>query len=398
METNKLLELIADDDLGLLAVKPKQAGGLSEDERLAESFYEIADFVRAHGREPTEDPSNMQEARLAMRLANLRQDSEKAAALADLDEFELLTLPPAPESLDDILADDSLNLLGAGQDANDIFTLRHVTREVDTPDYVAQRKPCADFATYKAIFKACHADLKQGRRCLMPFVNEQQIRAGQFFILRGVMAYVAAVGNKEKKKTKVNARLRCIFENGTESDLLLRSLARNLYKDGRRISEPEDRLLDELQPAIGEEDTQTGIIYVLKSLSANPAVAGIEDLYKIGFSTTPVEERIKDAADDPTFLMGEVRVAATFHCYNLNPQKLELLLHKFFAKACLEVDVYDKAGRRHAPREWFVAPLPVIEEAIRLIVSGEVLDHVYDHESTLIRARATSSCLFSVRK
>lgn len=385
MDADKLRELIEDDDLGLLSVKPKQSNGLTEDERLVESFYEIVEFYRQQGREPDNDLANMQEAKLAMRLSSLRKDTEKAKVLIDLDEFGLLVPVKQPESIDDILNDDDLNLLGNSEE-DSIFTLRNVPQNIESPDYVAQRQPCKDFSRFEPLFKQCHADLQSGKRILRPFVNEQQIQAGEYFILSGIMVYVAEVGDKEKKKQKVNARLRCIFENGTEGDLLLRSLARNLYKDGRRITEHEDRLMDDLNN-ITDEDGQTGFIYILRSLSTDPQITALKDLYKIGFSTVPVKERVKNAKDDPTYLMAPVHILETFECYNLNPQKLELLLHRFFGKVCLEVDVFDRDGKRYTPREWFMAPLPVIEEAIALIISGEVINFEYDDRSKLIIRR-----------
>lgn len=385
MDADKLRELIEDDDLGLLDVKPKQANGMTEDERLAESFFEITIFYGEHGREPENDMANVQESRLAMRLSNLRKDPEKIKELVDLDEFDLLQPIKEIESIDDIFEDDDLDILGDG-DSDSIFNLKHVPQNTESPDYVASRKPCKDFEQFEPLFKQCHADLKSGKRSLRTFVNEQQIQVGEFFVLSGVMVYVSDMGDKEKKNKKVNARLRCIFENGTEGDLLLRSLARNLYKDGRRITEHEDRLMDDLNN-IAAEDSQTGHIYVLKSLSQNPDIAPIHDLYKIGFSTVPVEERIKNAEDDPTYLMAPVHIVETFECFNLNPQKLELLLHRFFGTVCLEVDVFDNAGKRHTPREWFIAPLPIIEEAIELIISGDIVNHVYDDEAKLMRLK-----------
>lgn len=381
MDADTLRSLIADDDLGLLDVKPAPGKAPTEAERLVEGFFEIQDFYRENGREPENDMTNIQEARLAMRLKGLRENPSKCAELLDLDEFGLLVPTPAPESIDDILDDDFLQVLDTPED--DIFQLRHVPESIEMPDYVARRRPCDTFEQYESLFKDCHADLAEGKRLLKPFANEQQIQQGQFFILRGVMGYVEHVGDKEKKKGKVNARLRCIFENETESDMLLRSLSCELYKDGRRVTEHEDRLMDDLNQ-VAEEDALTGTIYILKSLSANPAIAEMRDLYKIGFCTTTVEERIKSAENDSTYLHAPVHVVETFVCYNLNPQKLELLLHRFFGQACLNIDVFDESGRRYAPREWFVVPLAVIEEAIELMISGQIIHYTYDEELKLI--------------
>lgn len=385
MDTEALRKLIEDDDLGLLEVKPSQSSARSPEERLIEKFYKISEFYHAHDREPTKDPSNMQEATLAMSLEGIRNSPDSICILQNLDECGLLEPPTIPQSIEAILEDDDLGIL-KDDEASDIFRLKYIPEKLDMPDYIAQRERCEDFERFEPLFKACQQELRAGKRQLLQFANEQQIEKGQFFVLKGIMAYVAGVGEKENKGGKVNARLRCIFENGTESDMLLRSLARELYKDGRRITEHEDRLIKEMAN-VTEEDQSTGHIYVLKSLSSDPQIAQQADLFKIGFSSVAVEQRIKKAEDDPTYLMAAVQVITSFECYNLNPQKLELILHKFFGKVCLEVDVFDRSGKRHTPREWFIAPLPVIEEAIRLTISGEIIDYRYDSETKLIKRK-----------
>jgi len=385
MDTDKLRALIDDDDLGLLKVKPKQGIGMTEDERMAESFFEIAAFYREHGRAPDNDMASVQEYKLAVRLASFRSTPEKIKALLDLDEFGLLVPLKQPKSIDDILNDDDLNLLGGGEQ-DSIFNLRNVPKNIEPSDFIANREPCEDFDQFEPLFKQCHADLQSGKRTLHPFYSETRIEKGHFFIHRGILAYIEDVGEEKKQRGRKDARLRCIFENGTESSMLLLSLARRLREDGRSVSQHEDRLMDDLKN-ISAEDSQTGHIYVLKSLSTNPDMASIKDLYKIGFSTVPVAERIKNVKDDPTYLMAPVHVVEAFECFNLNPQKLELLLHKFFGKVCLEVDVFDSAGKRHTPREWFIAPLPIIEETIELIISGEIINYEYDDNAMLIVQR-----------
>ena len=386
MDREALQQLIDDDGLGLLDVKPVQSAAQTAEERLIEKFYKIADFYRLHEREPRKDPENMQEAQLAMTLEGIRNSHESIATLKVLDEFGLLEPPIMPESLADVFADDYLGLLSEKESAEDIFKLKHVPQRTEIPDFIAQREPCPDFDRFESLFKACQAELRAGKRQLLPFANEQQIEAGQLFVLRGVMAYVASVGEKEIRGGKNNARLRLIFENGTESDMLLRSLATELYKDGRRVTEHEDRLIPEMG-AVSEADQPTGYIYVLRSKSAREEIAKEPNLYKIGYSSGPIEERTKNASEDPTYLMADVQIVTSFECYNLNPQKLELILHKFFGQVCLEVDVFDKSGRRHTPREWFIAPLIVIEEAIRLTMTGEIIDFIFDRQTNLIRKK-----------
>jgi hypothetical protein len=203
---------------------------------------------------------------------------------------------------------------------------------------------------------------------------------GMFFVLRGMLVYLDHVDKKTKDRHgKWDARLRAIFENGTESDLKLRSLGKELFKDGRRVTELSEMALNNFNN-ITAEDQETGYIYVLKSLSEKSKIRSIEHLYKIGFSRTPVEERIKNAAQEPTYLNAPVEIVFAYKCYNLNPQKFEQLLHTFFGKACLNMDLYDNTGKRYAPREWFVAPLEIIEMASSMLINGDIVDYVYDVE------------------
>lgn len=247
-------------------------------------------------------------------------------------------------------------------------------------DSIAKRIPCQDFDRFEQLFKQCHADLVSGNNELRKFSGEQQIASGHFFILHGVMVYVAKVGDKEKKRGKVNAKLRCIFENGTESNMLLRSLARELYKDetGRRVLDHRYELFNETG-LVTEKDEATGYIYVLRSKSEDPQIKEIENLYKIGFSSQPIKQRIQNAEQDPTYLMANVILISEFQTYNLNPQKLEKLLQTFFAKSCLNIDIFDNEGKRHTPREWFIVPLHVIETSIQLLINGEIINYRYDN-------------------
>ncbi|MGC4077732.1 MAG: GIY-YIG nuclease family protein [Rubrivivax sp.] len=375
MTPEELRKIVEDDDLGLLKVKPLGSAALTVDQRILESFKEIEEFVRVEGREPRPDPSNMREFKLNSRLAGIRASKVKSDSLRPVDALGLLGKPV--ESLEDAVADDDMGLLEGVEDS--IFTLKHVPAEISRPDKIAQRTPCDDFDQFEPLFKQCHAELASGIRESRPFTGEQQISVGHFFIVHGVMAYVAEIGEKELKNKKTNARLRCIFENGTESNILLRSLARELYKDpaGRRILDGHDKALEELEQ-IRPEDKHSGYVYILRSTSEVPEIKSIQNLFKIGFSTTPVEDRIKNAKQEPTYLMAPVKIVSVFECYNLNPQKFEALLHTFFGTACLDLTVTDSLGKQHTPREWFIAPLDSIELAAQLLINGEIVHYRYD--------------------
>ncbi|UQO33008.1 GIY-YIG nuclease family protein [Burkholderia cepacia] len=389
MEKDALQKILEDDDLGLLNIKPKRAA-ITVDERLLASFQQINDFYRQHNKEPESNPTNILEFQLFNRLKGLRASKEKCEALQEVDEFGLLTYvePTKPiTSVADIFEDDSFGLLD--DEAASIFDLKHVPKSpMDMPEKIAQRKRCNDFEQFEPLFKQCYAELAAGVRETRGFTGEQQIQPGHFFILHGITVYVAEVGEKEVKNGKVNARLRCIFENGTESNMLLRSLATELYKDetGRRILAPAEKALEALE-LIQAEDKKSGYLYVLASLSTTPEIANTKNLFKIGYSTVPVQERIKSAAEEPTYLMAPVKVISVFECYNLNPQKFELLLHSFFGKACLNVDVYDKQGKRFSPREWFIAPLHIIEAAANMLINGDIVNYRYDPQAQSIEER-----------
>ncbi|NCB13902.1 MAG: GIY-YIG nuclease family protein, partial [Erysipelotrichia bacterium] len=226
-------------------------------------------------------------------------------------------------------------------------------------------------------FKDCQEDLRTGKRKVVKFQNEQQIKKGYYFILKGVLLYVKNVGETIKSSGKVNARLELIFENGTQSDMLLRSLSAELYKHGKRVSEYDEANLEGLYE-VNEIDEKSGYIYILESKSQDEKISSIKNLYKIGYSTIPVKDRIKNAINEPTYLMAPVRIVAVYETYNMNTQKFEQLIHKFFGKVCLNLDIFGNDNKRYTPREWFIVPLEVIEQTIDLIISGEIVNYRYD--------------------
>lgn len=383
MDKNNVLDdIFANDPFGLLEIKPTHSQARNADERLVATFQEINEFYEKHNREP-EHNGGIKEHQLCSRLKGLREDLIKIEMLKPFDKFNLLDYKQKEiNSLDDIFNDDSLDLLG-GED-NSLFELKHVKAiEIDRADtdFVAKRKVCKDFSKYEHLFKACHQDLKNDKRKLTKF-HENQIQEGAFFALNGILVYVKSLRNiTVDKYGKRDGRTELIFENGTESNMLFRSLGKGLFQNGQGVTFTDgslNTLFLEHYENITENDTESGYIYVLKSKSEKQTIREIANLFKIGYSNTPVEERIKNAIQEPTYLMADVHIVTTFKCYNMNPQKLEQLLHNFFGKVCLNIDIYDAKNNRHTPREWFMIPLNVIEEAIRLIISGSILEYRYD--------------------
>jgi hypothetical protein len=293
---------------------------------------------------------------------------------------------PDPQTLDEILDLDDDLLTPPGED---IFTFNHA-RPTDAarPDRVSSRKPCPDFDTFKPLFDVCAADLASKTRRSLPFANEMEIAAGEFFILHGITVFVAEVNDPHTRNGKRNARLRLIFENGTEGNNLLRSFARELYKDpnGRRVSAPEAGPLFDPEPTTinvaAPHDRVTGHIYVVRSLSPLPEIKSLDgNLFKIGFTTGRFEDRIAGAKDDPTFLLAPVHPVRTYDAINLNANRVENLLHRFFADACLDIELMDRFGKPFRPREWFLVRLPLIERAIKMLLDGSIVRHVYDAKS-----------------
>lgn len=395
MEMDDWLSFINDDDeLGLTAVKIKSKAP-SADEHLVAKFQEISDFYKANGRLPENNMANISELMLFKRLDSIRSNTTQCHALIDFDEFNLLPLtqevaepkaeykPAVKEinSVEDIFEDDDFGLLGDSEDS--IFKFKHVKTSLVMPKTVARRERCKNFDGYEGLFKKCHAKVQSGYLEMTKFVGEQQIQKGEFFVLNGVMCYVADMEEREKKRGKVNARLHLVFENGTESNMLLRSLATELYKDesGRRI------IPTELDFEINDEDQSAGFIYILSSQSQDPRITLISNLFKIGYATTPVAKRISNAANEPTYLMAPVNLVAEYECYNMNTQKFENLIHTVFKNVCIDVEIADLQGNMCKPKEWFSVPLDQIDIAVNLIVTGQIINYRYNRELKLIELK-----------
>ena len=306
------------------------------------------------------------------------------------------------QSIDDILnEDDELGLLDADNDL-DIFKFKHTPRPEDRAetDFVAQRKPMKekDFEKYEQMFLQVHKEIKEGKRKIKPFTNiEKNLHVGDFYLMNGIMLYLESANLKKEEweqksgnRVRVEGRTRTVFENGTYSNMLYRSLGKQIQKDGKLITNTYDKIEQDLfvnSGLVQEEDVQSGWIYVLKTESTKKELAGIKDLYKIGFASGSVDVRIKNAKNEATYLFADVKKVATYKVYNRNADKLEGLLHRFFANACLDIDLFNEKGQRLNPREWFVVPFEVIEETIQLILNENIVNYEYDTETKRIKLK-----------
>jgi len=367
-------------------------------ERIIAGFEDIQRFTEEHGHTPSHgENKDIFERIYATRLEQIRRQSECVELLKDLDHQKLLDASHMPAVLEEGLDDaDILAALGVDvepKDENDITNLRNVkTRaEVRAAEKIGRHTPCEDFDTFKPLFSAVRQEIKSGIRNTRPYKEDAKVEVGNFFILSGQMIYIAEVGETfvkaYKRESHKDARLRVIYDNGTESDILLRSLQRALNKDetGRRVTDPIAGPLFTGEP--GDQADASGTIYVCRSKSNNEFVTSNRDLvHKIGVTSTSVEKRIANAENDPTFLLAGVTLVATYELYGIDRNKLEKLLHRFFAPARLKIEIKDRFGRPVIPQEWFCVPFERIEEAIERIKDKSIQSFKYDvKEARLVK-------------
>lgn len=382
------------EELNEFAQPEKKGGRSARQERIIAGFEEIQRFVEQNGRAPQHgEDRDIFERLYAVRLDRLRALEECRTLLAPLDHQGLLVgaeaLADVPaETMDD---DELLAELEGAAGSGDITELRHVrtTAEKRAAEEIANRTPCKDFEPFKPLFEQVKRELDSGVRQTRRFQTMAEIKKGEFFIVGGQIAYVAEVGEEFMTEyDRRDSRLRVIYDNATESDVLLRSLQRALHRDnaGRRITDPVAGPLfaDETE----EDDLASGTIYVLRSKSDHPTVAEHRDvLHKIGVTGGDVAKRIANAKLDPTFLMADAEIVATYELYNINRTKLENLIHRVFDSARLDIEIKDRFGNPVIPREWFLVPVFVIDEAVERIKDGTITRFAYDPRAARLVAR-----------
>jgi hypothetical protein len=387
------------DALGI-EVAPLKASSLTpREERIIAGFEDILRFHHSHGRAPRHiEGRDVFERLYAVRLDQLRKLPEARSLLAELDTPGLLTGVELTSTDVDALDEDALLAeLGVSTQSandNDITVLRHVRSNIEkrASENVADRTPCKDFERFRSLFDQAELELRSGIRKALRFGRDASVMDGNYFIVGGQLAYVAEVGDTIRAPNgESDARLRVIYANGTESNLLRRSLQRALYKDetGRRLSDPN------MGPLFGDasesDDIETGTIYVLRSLSSHPFVVEHRQLiHKIGVTGGSVETRIAGAEKDATYLLAGVEVVATYKLHNLNRGKLENIFHHLFGAAQLDLIIEDRFGHPVRPREWFLVPLHVIDEAVHLIRDGSITEVIYDPKTAQLAGYPTT--------
>ena len=368
--------------------KPVKSSARSpRDERIIAGFEEIQRFVEKHGHMPRHgEDKDIFERIYAVRLDRIRALEDCRKLFAPLDHQGLLskseTTVAATE--DDVDEDELASELRDVAGSQDITQLRHVrtSAEKRAAEEIANREVCKDFDTFKPLFEKVRRELKSGVRISRPFKTRalDEIQKDAFLVIGGQIAYIADVGEEfQTQYERRDSRLRVIYDNGTESDVLQRSLQRALHRDeaARYITDPS------AGPLFGEnseeDDLESGTIYVLRSKSNNPVVAANRDvLHKIGVTGGKVATRIANAKHDPTYLMAEVEVIASYKLFNINRVKLENVIHRVFESARLDIEIKDRFGQPVVPREWFLVPIFVVDQVIEKIKDGTITEFVYD--------------------
>ena len=369
-------------------VKPTQHRATSND-RLVKSFDEITAFVESNGRKPSAD-GNMSEKMLYKRLEGIKTDKAKYDKCKPFDRLNLLeeqtevtdvcsepqtayeeAVVEEEKSDDELLAELLKDpIFNISPEAEAIFDLpEYMIKDIERAqaDYIGKRIQCEDFERYEPMFQRVHAELRDKKRKLIKF-KEAHLQEGNFFVVGGVLTYLAKIHKLQKDNNhKIDGRIRCIYENGTESDILLRTLGKSLFKDGYTVTfnENEDGYLEK-QFTVTDKDIANGYIYVLKSKSTDPDITKYRHLYKIGFTTQTVEERIANAKNEATYLYADVEIVAVWKVYNVKTVNLENAIHNLFDKVQLQLT----AGI-YTPKEWYVVPLDIVDDAINILMSGK---------------------------
>lgn len=387
MSNSDLDDLAA--ELSDFAPPEKKNGRPASEERIIAGFEEIQRFTAKHGAAPQHgEDRDIIERLYAVRLDRLRALPNCHALIEPLDYQGLLAvaseftgLADEPIDIDDLAAE-----LADLADVDDITVLRHVRTRAEkrAAEEIEQREKCEDFELYEPLLQSVKQDIKSGIRKTRNFQSQakamEAIQQGAYYILNGQIAYIAEVGEDfTTQYDRRDSRLLVIFDNGTESKVLLRSFQRALHRDdaARVISDPDAGPLfnDQLE----DGDIKSGTIYVLRSLSDHPyVVQHREIIHKVGVTGGRVETRTANAENEATYLLAKVEIVATYKLAGINRTRLENLFHRLFARARLNITINDRFGRPVQPEEWFLVPLFIVDEAVSRIKDGSITGYIYD--------------------
>jgi len=379
--SDDLVKLFESGD-GHMFVPPKKQAPVTADDRLAASFQQITDFVKKNDRLPEIESNDISEASLAARLNSIRTDKTKVEALTLIDELGLLEVPEAPKSVDELFESDAFGLFSSTGDQ--IFKVKEALSKPRPVKERAARKRAEDFDSFKGGFEEQQRMLGEGELKLQRYVSVEQLHLGKYYVHAGQMLRIIDATDKKRVYDRNKERFRVIYENGSESNMYRRSLSMRLYEDGYAVVPAHE---DSVYQRLTDEDEIKGYIYILRSQSADPAVQNVKDLHKIGFTSTTIVDRIKDAEKDPTYLMAGVEVVDSYVLTgDYNPQKVEHFIHRIFSDAKVDLTIIGPDGREYVPSEWYSVPLLAIEQAVNMLQNGDIVDYHYSKDAQQIVA------------
>lgn len=400
----KELELIFNDPLLADVTAPRKRATSSD--RLIAGFQEILAFYEANGRLPKDTP---EEASLFHKWSGLLKSEKKIERCRPFDDLGILPQPvqtveepqaeyhrelTEEEQLEAILNDPLLADIEDGADLGLFDVPEYMRQRLEArkeAEYIGKRRPCEDFDKFADGFKEIHQGLKSGKYKLVKF-SEPNLKVGRYFVEQGIIGYLAAFEKEAQNNLgRLDGRTRVIYENGSEADIKFRTITKNLSVDGYSILDCSEMSIEEFEQCftLTDKDVESGTIYVLRSKSSRPEIAALKDLYKIGFTVTSVESRIANAKNEPTYLCADVEVVATWKVYNVKSSTFEALIHKLFASVQLQVTVDG-----HQPKEWFIVPFKIIEQAVVGIIKGEHM--MYDpqmQQLVMLKSHNGMKCL-----
>lgn len=376
-------------DLGVVLDEAPKSNYLPWQQRVIAGFKDIQTFVEDNNRLPGKDAEDgLFEPIYAIRLDRIKNLPAAIELLQPLDFQNLLSSGTSEYNLSSIDSTSILEDLGIDPShEDDITRLRNVrsSAERKAVEMIANRSQCLTFEEFKPIFEQVRIDIANKVRQTRKFQLKSEIEIGRVFILNGQMAYVADKGEDFiQDYGDRDARLRVIYDNGTENNVLMRSLQRALNKDrnARRVTEAETSPL--LKPNESHFEQNSGTIYVLRSKSKIEQIVKNRNLiHKIGVTRGDVKTRISDAKKQPTYLMADVELVKTYEFNGLNTVKLEQKIHKFLTSARLDITITQN-GKSFRPEEWFLVPIEVIDEVVEAILNRSIKFLKYDKSTSSI--------------
>lgn len=427
-EYKTLEDIFSNDSTGLLDDAKSITKSSANNSVLTQQFNDINNFLDKHGRLPSSSANDINEKINARLLATIQTNHANSQELLSLDKHGLLAAssttstlsveptisaksmrnednasekaasnashepvieavsePPAINSLDDIFNSDDLGLFDNIHSeilvSDSQLNSRNTYDQYDDEE-IASRFECKDFYKFEATFERISKAIQTGAFTKTNFSSVKDINIGSVFVLNGILCYVADIYQAENRKNERNQqRLRLVFANGTESNMLIRSLATAQYKYENSyqllITDP-DWMDDELAKNFGDDRQLTGVIYVAKLTETPNTLAHYKHLHKVGFSTLTGEARTKHSVRDTAFLQQPVDIIAEWQVYDANARSVEGVLHAFFYDQRVKVSLKAANDNLYKATEWFNVPLDEIEKAINLVIAGDIKDYRMD--------------------